>query len=621
MSALDSIFSVAAAIARFLIVFGLAVVVHEFGHMIVAKWCGARVDVFSVGFGRKLLSKKWGETEYQIAAFPLGGYVKIAGMDPGDELTGAPWEFLSISAWKRILILVAGPAMNVVLAFALYYLLFVAVGESITRTTTVGVVPDGSPGWEIGLHPGDTILAVGDTEVKLWEDIERAVYEAPGPVFEFTLKRGEETLVKSYEISLVALATDSQAEDTPPVEAGEENEEEEPAAAEAAERPEADGFLVNSVQPGGAAERAGLVAQAIICTIDGRLASEFDDLRMAVSGAVKIGDDGTAEAIPLQIGWVDPAGVEHESQLMPDVFLPAEDAQPYHAVARLGLTYDPGTGVEDFFLKHLPLLNVAPKLEPIVGVVKEQSPAAKAGIRKGDRILSVDNAPLEDWNRLQSQILKQYTLDGEEVTGVPMTLSWRNADGEVLTDTIVPAVTMETLPTDHGIRTGERVPFADIGIQRLTDRRRYGVIGAIPLAAGRVQRTFTTMLGLLGRLVSGNASAKVFGGPIAIFKLSAETGRWGLEKFLGFIAMLSASLALLNILPVPALDGGHVVLYIYEMIRRKPLTLKQMEAWGRIGIFFFLIPLMIFLIYNDLDREGVIGSIGSSIRSLFQGSG
>jgi len=91
---------------------------------------------------------------------------------------------------------------------------------------------------------------------------------------------------------------------------------------------------------------------------------------------------------------------------------------------------------------------------------------------------------------------------------------------------------------------------------------------------------------------------------IAIYQLSGETGRRGLESFLNFIALLSANLGILNLFPFPPLDGGHIVFYSYEIIRRKRLTMKQMENFGKIG-FVLIIPLMIWIIFNDLDRLNV----------------
>ncbi|MBZ0257087.1 site-2 protease family protein, partial [bacterium] len=162
MTSLEPLFSGLISFGYFLVVLGLAVIIHEWGHFIVAKLCGAKVERFAVGFGKSLFTYQWGETEYAICALPLGGYVKITGMDPEDELTGAEWEYLQLSPWKRMAIVVAGPMMNFVLAFGLYVFIMGWFGEAYTATTTVGHVPKGSWGWELGLRDGDKILAVNN---------------------------------------------------------------------------------------------------------------------------------------------------------------------------------------------------------------------------------------------------------------------------------------------------------------------------------------------------------------------------------------------------------------------------------------------------------------------------
>ena len=103
----------------FIVVLGVMIVVHEFGHYAVAKLLGVRVEVFSVGFGKRLLGFRRGETDYRIAAIPLGGYVKMSGENPMEQRTGDPREFMSHPRWHRFLIAIAGPAMNIILAVGL----------------------------------------------------------------------------------------------------------------------------------------------------------------------------------------------------------------------------------------------------------------------------------------------------------------------------------------------------------------------------------------------------------------------------------------------------------------------------------------------------------------------
>src|SRR5215831_19055028 len=110
------------------VVLGVLVLVHEWGHFIVAKLCGVRVDVFSIGFGPRIWGWKKGDTDYRVSWLPLGGYVRMAGENPAEERTGAAYEFLSRPRWQRFLIAVAGPAMNILLTFAVFMGVFWIVG-------------------------------------------------------------------------------------------------------------------------------------------------------------------------------------------------------------------------------------------------------------------------------------------------------------------------------------------------------------------------------------------------------------------------------------------------------------------------------------------------------------
>lgn len=181
----------------FLFVLGILVLVHEFGHFIVARLCGVRVEKFSFGFGPKLLGKKIGETEYLVSGLPLGGYVKLAGENPDDATGGNPWEFMSKPIWQRSLVILAGPVMNFILAIVLFWGILFVSGRQIphSETTVIGQVAVASPAEKAGLKSGDRILSVDGTEVTNFsqmadlinKQVEKPVavrWEREGKVFE-----------------------------------------------------------------------------------------------------------------------------------------------------------------------------------------------------------------------------------------------------------------------------------------------------------------------------------------------------------------------------------------------------------------------------------------------------
>src|SRR5437667_487341 len=140
------------------LVLSVIIVIHELGHFLVAKFFKIKVETFSVGFGPRLIGFRKGETDYRISAFPLGGYVKMAGETPMDTITGEAYEFLSKPKWQRFLVAAAGPAMNMLLAIALVMGLYIYgtdIPEIFIGKPVIGIVEPGSPSDKAGLKPGD----------------------------------------------------------------------------------------------------------------------------------------------------------------------------------------------------------------------------------------------------------------------------------------------------------------------------------------------------------------------------------------------------------------------------------------------------------------------------------
>src|SRR5499427_8632361 len=148
-----------------IVVLGVIIVIHELGHFLVAKFFKIKVEIFSVGFGPRLFGFRKGETDYRISAFPLGGYVKMAGETPMDAITGEAYEFLSKPKWQRFLVASAGPAMNIILAVGLLTGLFMygtEVPEFAEGEAVVGTVEANSPAAAAGIQEGDRIVAIED---------------------------------------------------------------------------------------------------------------------------------------------------------------------------------------------------------------------------------------------------------------------------------------------------------------------------------------------------------------------------------------------------------------------------------------------------------------------------
>lgn len=169
----------------FLLVLSVLILVHEWGHFLVARLAGVRVEKFSIGFGPVLFSRKRGETEFCVSLLPLGGFVKLAGESPEDA-KGMPWEFAQKPALQKLAIVLAGPFMNAFLAFALFAGIFVA-GEPVL-TSKIGGVLEGMPAKEAGIQEGDRILAINGKQVAYWEEVLGVVRQG-GEKITFTMER------------------------------------------------------------------------------------------------------------------------------------------------------------------------------------------------------------------------------------------------------------------------------------------------------------------------------------------------------------------------------------------------------------------------------------------------
>jgi len=192
----------------FIVLVGVMVVVHEFGHFAVAKLCGVRVEAFSVGFGPRLFGIKYGDTDYKVCLLPLGGYVKMTGETPdqitgtGDELTAAdlqadPGAFTSHPRWQRMLIGVAGPVANFILAFVLmlfYYGWINEMPKHVVKATAIEWVVPGSPAAQAGLEPGDVITRYESRDNPDWDTVNQRAAMNQGQTVPIAVDRNGQTI-------------------------------------------------------------------------------------------------------------------------------------------------------------------------------------------------------------------------------------------------------------------------------------------------------------------------------------------------------------------------------------------------------------------------------------------
>jgi regulator of sigma E protease len=421
-------------ILAFIIVLGTLIFVHEAGHFFVAKLFRVRVLVFSFGFGKRLFGFRRGPTDYRVSLVPLGGYVRMAGDTPEENQPANPDEFLSKPKWQRFLILLAGPAMNLLIAVAFVAGLLMHGTESLNIQPLIAEVTAKSPAERAGLQPGDLIVGV-----------------------------------------------------------------------------------------------------------DGEKLDGYDDLKMAISIHANQ---------PIKIDFIR-NGAPHSVLLTPER--------------------------KDTELGPIGFAGITPHYPSIVGKVDPGTPAARAGLRSGDRIVSANGQPAGEFPALWDI--------AKASASRPMALEIRRGANTIHT-------TLAATPFD------ERDPYRGFGSPIIV--HTYGLGGAVQESVRQNWKLLRFTFVTIGRLLRGEASVKELSGPGTIARVSGAVLReGGGAQLLGLMAMISLQLGIMNLLPIPVLDGGHIMILLIEGAARRELSLRVKERIQQVG-FAVLAALMIVVLYNDV---------------------
>jgi regulator of sigma E protease len=459
-----------------IVVLGVLVTIHEFGHFLVAKLCGVKVLKFSIGFGKKLFGFTWGETEYLVSMVPLGGYVKMLGEeDFTDEFEGGKGKgellaredippedyersFMAQSVFKRILIAAAGPAFNIILAFLLIWGMFMVSAEA--EVFRVGYVVPGSPAYKAGFMDGDIVSSVGGRAVMSWDEV--AQY---------------------------------------------------------------------------AAENAGV-------------SKEF--------GVSREGSELTLNAVLLQ----------------------------------------------DLGRNGMGLLATI-----YIGPMFAHSPADKAGLVEGDRIVSLGGVHVDSPDEF-IEAIKRNTNNEMSITV--------DRDGELLTMSITPEPREEERgfggfvdDTTESLGLGADEPVADdpkdlpgmIGVMLMphTAMTKLGPLEAMGVSYHKTGQMATTILDIVGKLVSGKQDPRALGGPATIAHMSGKMAQKGMRDLVFFVALLSVNLGIINLIPIPILDGGMIFFLLIEGVMGRPLDMKKREFIQMVGLIL-IVMLFILVFYVDAVR-------------------
>ena len=455
-------------VLAFIVTIGILVTIHEYGHFQMARWCGVKVLRFSVGFGKPLWQKTFGndKTEFVLAAIPLGGFVKmldereLEAEREADPKTYQPdysqadlsRAFNRQAVWKRMLIVIAGPMANLLLAIALYWLLFMQ-GVAGVRPI-IGKIETDSLAAQASLKTGALIQKITGEPVKSWQEVRWILLE-------------KSLTAKPVEIETVS-----------------DNE--------------------------------------------------------------------------LQLHTLNFTGINSDSEI--DV------------------------------LKRLGIAEFEPILPATISAILPHSAAERAGFKPNDTILSINGTPVKYWDELVSTVkMNPAKLLTFEVMRNKSTIKIL-ATPEVVVDN-----------KQNIGRLGASAKPSQEDINKLLIKMHYSPIQSLQQAVSKTWKTATFSLKMLGQMLLGKVSVKSLSGPVSIATYAGESANLGIKPFLEFLALVSISIGVLNLLPIPVLDGGHLMYYIVEILKGSPVSTQTMLAGQKLG-FGLLGLLMTIAIFNDLNK-------------------
>jgi regulator of sigma E protease len=579
------------------------IIVHELGHFITAKAVGMRVEVFSIGFWKKIVGFRIGETEYRVSLVPLGGYVKVTG-EAAEEGSGDPREFWSKTPGQRALFVVGGVTMNFLLAIVLFIVAF-SIGVPFTVADVGDTVP-GEPAWRAGLRPGDAITRVEGQDDPNFLDLTRAIALGGTQSVDLTIMRDgremrfqlEPEYDKQAGIKLIGIL--------PPIEpvvthlvAIDDEDEKSPAAEAGVEIGDRilsmNGVPVDSARDVGR-EMLSLPDDPIELVLDRdgeevRLTAMSEPrpyYRIGISGhnatVKELEGNGWAERLGLQVGdtIVSANGVPLGSgpvieQLLwnnpgpLDLTVAREDKELYFHVE-----LPDRKAVVDF------LNSLLFEDDAVLDWVREDSPAWEAGMRPGDLVLEVGGEETEDWGDVVSA--------GGRAGRDPHEVVWER-DGTVMRAMVTAERDVSTSP-------------GHLGILMMKDRtrpERCGVLAAVVEGVRSTRNTIGEIFLMLRGFATREVSPKQMGGIVMIGYASYTAAQQGFGKLFYLMAVISAAIAFLNILPIPVLDGGHLLFIAIEKVRGRRLGERALTIAQTVG-FVLLMLLVIYVTRNDIMR-------------------
>lgn len=634
---------------------GLVIFFHELGHFAVAKWCGVFVERFSIGFGPILCSFKRGDTEYALSLIPFGGYVKMLGqddMDPSqlttEEIAQDPRAYSSKNVPQRMGIISAGVIMNVITGMLFFGLAFRFGVES--SPAQVGHAVVGKPAWEKGIRSGDTFTRINGRDTKSFQDILRGTtlsrgdieiegYHSDGETFKVTIEPDSSGLrrmigvsdARSLKIAEIGNEIKTTVVPGSPAEKVKESfQDDDEIVSVNGDKVESHAQLqtllgryrASSIEVG--IKRGDKVSTVTIeparfrevgLWMDIEQISAVQENSPADKAGLKVGDKITsvngvdvgkdinplhlAEHLEMFAGEEVEIRVKRTVEGSPELEEVTVKLTPDDTPAWIEYPFSDGTPL------GIPSIGVAYHLTSNVLKVVPDSPAATAGVPEGGVLESV---VIETENEILKKISPESSTELKFVDTTKKSMAYAFWQLQEVPDAKVTlkfqgddkTYTLEPVLTKEEWYISQRGIFLQPQSQTLMaatwgDAFRMGIY--------QTQNTGFDIYLTLRNLVSGDLSPKNLSGPVGIAKVAYAVSKQGIQQLLMFLGFLSINLAILNFLPIPVLDGGHMVFLIWEGVTRRKPSEKVLIAASYVGMAFVL-GLMVFVIYLDIFVHG-----------------
>lgn len=562
------------SIAAFIVFIGVLIFVHELGHFLAAKLFDIKVVKFSLGFGPPLVSFARGETTYQVAAVPLGGFVKMVGEHPDEELPAEERDraFSTAPLYQRALVAMAGPAFN--LAFPiLCFFAYNVLGPEV-EAPVVGQVAPARPAAKAGLQAGDRIVAVDGVRTYSFSRVRELVSERPGEPIELTIERdGERLTVPIVPDVSVSESLFGVREETGIIGVALTREGSRVAVGDPARAP------------------PGLETGDLILRVGERSVEDMAGLRSALRAA----RGRTVEVAAARPRTLRAGDLLH-AELDEPVRVPVAVPESFEELEDLGL---------------------APASEVIRSVVPGGA-ADRAGLAGGDRIVAVDGKPVG--------AVWAFLVRIREAGGEPVEVTYRR-EGIARTTTLHPEpvecihpVTKKAKTSwDSGLGSGSlpEAPSCEAldarqivlgvwssNVPPEVEQVSLSVPEAFTASVRKTGEVIGLVLSGIVKLFSNQVSVENVGGPIALFKLAAQAVETGWLQYLWIMALVSVNLGLVNLLPIPLFDGGHLLFCLIEAVKRRPVSVRTREYANLFGLVVIM-ALLLLALRNDILSLGV----------------